>query len=537
MRPATWLCAISLAALAGTARAADPTYWQDVRPVLRKHCTVCHSEKNLKEADVSGGLALDTLEAVRKGGKRPVAVPGKAAESKMIQLLRHPKPDRRMPLDAAPLPDDTVALLSKWIDSGLPEGIQPAETGSAPTTPVTPRRKTDVVIATKATLTKDVARPGQTGPLEIVLPVGPLAPVAAVVFSPDGRLLAAGAYGRVVVWDLKNAQVVKVLTNVLGAVNDLKFSPDGSVLAVAGGQPSARGDIRVFAVADWKLTATLGGHTDVVGSVSFSPDGALLGSASFDKTVRVWNLSSRQSVMTYTGHSDFVHGVAFGPKSEWVATASKDKTGRLIDAKTGQSRLTFNGTEQEVLAVAVKPDGSAVVTAGLDPSLSWWSSQTAERVKRSAGHSTAVHELAFASSGDLLASAGADKTVRLWSAKTMDSVRTIPVASVVYAVALGGKDGKLVAAGSFDGMVRVFDTADGRPLATLVGLADDEWLAVTPEGFATAGDALAKVARWRSGKAPVDAGWAWKAVRQPATVAKALAGEKVGEPAFAGPQP
>src|SRR5205814_432847 len=52
------------AAVAERAPAADPTYWQDVRPALRKHCTVCHSAKNLKELDVSGGLALDTYEAV-----------------------------------------------------------------------------------------------------------------------------------------------------------------------------------------------------------------------------------------------------------------------------------------------------------------------------------------------------------------------------------------------------------------------------------------------------------------------------------------
>ena len=37
----------------------DPTYWQDVRPILRKHCVVCHSERKLSEVDVSAGLALD----------------------------------------------------------------------------------------------------------------------------------------------------------------------------------------------------------------------------------------------------------------------------------------------------------------------------------------------------------------------------------------------------------------------------------------------------------------------------------------------
>src|SRR5690349_17591881 len=102
---------------AGDLRAQDPTYWQDVRPVFRKHCTVCHSAKHLKQPDVSGGLALDSYEAVRKGSSRQVVHPGKSGDSLMVQLLTSADADKRMPLEAPPLPAESIALIRRWIDT------------------------------------------------------------------------------------------------------------------------------------------------------------------------------------------------------------------------------------------------------------------------------------------------------------------------------------------------------------------------------------------------------------------------------------
>src|SRR5438046_1949283 len=96
----------------------QPTYWQDIRPLFRKHCTACHSAKNVKEVDVSGGLALDSYEAVRKGTKHPVLQPGKSDDSVLIHLLITKDVKKRMPLDAAPLPAESIALVRKWIDTG-----------------------------------------------------------------------------------------------------------------------------------------------------------------------------------------------------------------------------------------------------------------------------------------------------------------------------------------------------------------------------------------------------------------------------------
>src|SRR5690242_13433486 len=78
---------LCLSPSARAAPPADPTYWHDIRPVFRKNCTVCHSTKNLKELDVSGGLALDSYAAVRKGTKHAVLEPGKSGGSILVQRL------------------------------------------------------------------------------------------------------------------------------------------------------------------------------------------------------------------------------------------------------------------------------------------------------------------------------------------------------------------------------------------------------------------------------------------------------------------
>jgi acyl-CoA synthetase (AMP-forming)/AMP-acid ligase II len=96
----------------GESLAADPTYWADVRPILRKHCTVCHSERKLADIDLSAGLALDKPENIRKGsqlGKLPVLVAGKPDESLREALKKHVRHE----IGALAQPDDirfTAAL-------------------------------------------------------------------------------------------------------------------------------------------------------------------------------------------------------------------------------------------------------------------------------------------------------------------------------------------------------------------------------------------------------------------------------------------
>lgn len=521
--------------LCGELTAAEPTYWQDIRPALRRHCTVCHSQRNLKEVEVSGGLALDSYQAVVKAGKKPLIQPGKSADSLIVQLVTATDSEKRMPLGGKPLPADVVAILRRWIDAGAPEGKKP-DTEAVVTTASTrpPRRKLDIALTTTAVPPKGAFGNIGSAPLQLILREGPLPPATAVAFSPDGKLLATGAYGFAAVWDLKTGQPIKVLTNVLAAVNDLKFSPNGQVLAVAGGQPSAKGDLRLFQVSDWKLLATLGGHDDVVASISFSPDGKRLASASFDKTVRVWNLDGYKQERMLAGHSDFVYSVAFSPDGQLLASASKDRSVKLVEALTGKSRLTFSGMNQEVLAVAYSPDGQFIVSSGFESNLYWWNPKTAARAKLTGGQRSATTEICFSKDGKLLATAGMDGTVNVWNGSTAAIVMTASVGAPVYAVAISG-DGQRLAAGGADGLVRVYDAKANRLLATLVTIvprgSDPSWLALTPEGYAAVSANLAKSAEWRMSQQKIAAAQAWNALDKPALVAQSLTG-KAPPPAF-----
>jgi WD40 repeat protein len=513
----------------------DLTYWQDIRPIFRKHCIACHSSKNVNKIEVSGGLALDTFDATKKGTKRSVIAPGHSDKSVLFQLLVTTDEKLRMPLETDPLSKEKIALVKRWIDSGAKEGTPPAEIATpAPKKAAT--RKLDVVLPTTTTPPSGVPFGLKaTGKLDLALRIGPLAPVTAVAFHPNNTLLAVGSYGQVVIWDLAKAEPIKQLTNVLGAVNDLRFSPKGDLLAVGGGQPSAKGDLRLYQVSDWNLLATMRGHDDVVFSLAFDADGKRLLSGSFDQSVRLWDVASHASLKEFRHHSDFVYAVAFSPNGKQLVSASKDRTVVLLDIETGKSVFTYSGMNDDVMAVAFHPDGKSIVSSGFESGIYWWNALTGEKIKTQAGHGVAVHELTFSKDGKRVVSAGADRTVRTWDGGAGIAVKVIPVSSVTYSVAISS-NGKFIASGSFDGLVRLWDEATSRHLVTLAAVATEgehpDWLAITPEGYATGNDALTKLARWRLNGQDAKVDSAWAVLRQPAHVARAARGETLPSPIF-----
>jgi WD40 repeat protein/tRNA A-37 threonylcarbamoyl transferase component Bud32 len=151
-------------------------------------------------------------------------------------------------------------------------------------------------------------------------------PVHAVAFSPDGTRLAAGCNdGTARVWDAATGQELLALRGHDGLVHAVAFSPDGRHLATA----SQDGTVQVRDARTGELIQTLRGHAGAVRSLAYGREGRLA-SAGDDKAVRLWDPAGRP-LLALGGHTETLHALAFSPDGHRLASASDDGTIKVWD--------------------------------------------------------------------------------------------------------------------------------------------------------------------------------------------------------------
>jgi len=519
----------------------SPTYERDIKPLFAKRCTVCHNAKKRADPETSGGLALETYDSVLAGTKdRKVIVPGRSAESELFKRLGDEDEERRMPLLEKPLPEPQRDLVRRWIDAGAPRGQ--VEAGSSETTAAhAPRRivrSLDVVLGIEPKIPPNTAGFGKGGAAQVALKVGPLPSVTALAFRRDGRELAVGTHGEVMIWDLVEGRPARTIRDIPGPVHALVFSRDGKRLAVGAGLPARTGSVQVYAVPEGTRLHDFTGHDDVVFGLAFRPDDGQLASASFDQTVRLWNLATNQPAGVFTGHSDFVYDVAYAPDGQSLLSVSKDRTIKLIDPTTLKEKRTYSNHNEDVMALAVQPGGTRFVSAGLEPQLRWWGLNDDKPADRVGGHGGPVHQLAFSGDGKRLISAGGDSSIRVWNGTSGKLERSLPGPTEWQFAAALSDDGTLAAGGGWDGIVRLWEAGTGKlrgtfvqPPSTSPG-SEPDWLVLAPSGYLNASPGLRELVRWRIGGQEVPPETPLSIFDRPDEVAHQLRGEPVAAPAY-----
>jgi len=316
----------------------------------------------------------------------------------------------------------------------------------------------------------DVSDPSQPRPLGAL--TGHTGDVHAVAFSSDGRTVATGSNDAMELWDVSDPHHPSPLATLTGhaqspSLESVTFSPDGHTLATASDNTTAW----LWDVSDPHRPSPLGsltGHTSAVYSVAFSRDGHTVATGGLDKTVRLWNVSDLRQprlLRTLTGHTGAVNAVAFSPDGRTLATASDDTTIRLWDLP-GPIMTGHTGT---VESVAFSPDGRTLATGSRDTTARLWDVYDPRHplpLGILTGHTKPVSWVMFSPQGRTVATADADSITRLWDIDDLRQPRLLVTLTDVYPAAFS-PDGHALATST-----QLWDLGDPRhpaPLSMLSG--------------------------------------------------------------------
>jgi WD40 repeat protein len=249
-----------------------------------------------------------------------------------------------------------------------------------------------------------------------------------------------------------------------GEVLAARVLPDGRALTA-----SYDGTVRLWDLARAESTAPLTGHAGPVLSTAVTPDGRVAVTGSADATCRVWDVGAAREIARLEGHTAPVNAVAVAPDGTRAASGSEDGTASLWDCSTGARIRELPGHAQAVDAVAIDPGGAMCASGSRDGVVRMFDARTGEPRATLTGHSGPVLSLRFSGDGSRLLSGGADGSVRVWyTASGAAGPVLAGHGGAVYSIRWSPDDSRAISA-SADGTARIWDPAGGASLATLEG--------------------------------------------------------------------
>ena len=220
------------------------------------------------------------------------------------------------------------------------------------------------------------------------------------------------------------------------------------------------------------------GHKNKIDAVSYSPDGKLILSASWDNTVKLWDAETGVLLRNIEAHREEVSDAQFSPDGSLFFTLSWDQSIKLWETVSGKLIHNFFTEGDAVTGASFSPDGKRLLITGYEGRVEVRDLASGNVIFPLIGHSGSIETGRFSSDGKLIVTIAWDGTVKVWDSQTGALIHSLPTGINWPVMADFSSDTKYFFSAAYNGTVRLWETSTGKMISEYRGIPSEQNLPV-----------------------------------------------------------